>query len=93
MKNSIFTKHASIRVQQRGVNREIVGLLLKVGRKTHCGAGSLRYTFTPAARRRLKNIIPAKRYAQIESKLNSFAVVSSTGEIITVGHQFKRVWH
>ena len=88
-----FTKHADIRVQQRGIDRQVVEYLLIVGRKTHCGGGSVRYNFTPASRRRLKSQLPSVEYAHIESKLNSFAILSNTGDVITVGHQYKRIRH
>lgn len=88
-----FTKHADVRVQQRGIDRLVIEYLLMLGRKTHCGRGCLRYTFTRAVRQQLKNMISSNEYARIESRLNSFAVTSSTGDVITVGHQFKRIWH
>ena len=88
-----FTKHALIRSQQRGIDQRVVNHLFSFGRKIHSFNGSIRYIFTPAARRRLKRQLSSKEYAHIESKLNAFAVVSDAGDVVTVGFQTKRIRH
>ena len=87
--NINFTKHACKRAQQRGINKIAFEHLLTVGNETHCGGGSIRYSFTPSSRKRLKKQLTPTEYAQIETKLNIYAVISNTGYVITVGHQYK----
>lgn len=82
-----FTEHAQIRFQQRGMDKRVVNYLLAVGSKNRAPGGAWRYVFDRKARQHLKNTIPRKEYAQIEKKLNTYAIVSAfDGAVITLGH-------
>jgi len=91
--NIQYTRHADIRSQQRGIDHQLVEHLLSFGKKAHCAGGALRYYFTPERRLRLKRKISSTDYARIESKLNSYAVISNDGAVVTVGRRTKRIKH
>lgn len=88
MNNKLYlTKHAQERIQQRGIDKQVVDYLIEVGSKHHASGGALRYTFDHKACRRLKNMISEKEYARVEKKLKMFAIVNAEGSgIITLGY-------
>lgn len=86
------TKHAAVRTQQRAIPPMIVDLLIGYGRAEHAGAGTVRYSFDKESRKRLH------RYAGplaglLSEHLDCYAVVSGSGELITVAHRFEHLRH
>ena len=55
---AIFTKHASKRLQQRGIRREAIDLALKLGRKVQAGNGELKFILTQQRIVRLYGHVP-----------------------------------
>lgn len=86
------TKHGAQRAQQRGIPPMVIDLLLKYGQAEHAGAGSTKYYFDKAAHKRLKRYAGALT-GMLASHLDCIAVVSATGELVTVAHRFKRIQH
>ena len=89
----IFSDHAIIQAQRRGVDSAVVNYAVEFGKRMHAGGGLLRCFFDKRARSRLRNVIPRQVYAQIEKKLDCFVILSEDESIIiTVGHQYQKVW-
>jgi hypothetical protein len=86
------TKHANIRMQQRGISAVVLQYLQEVGEISHDGHGARLLTFSKKSKSRLRKMLEQKEYARIESKLNVYAVVSEHGSIITVGYKQHRFY-
>ena len=75
---STFTDHARARMQQRGIRAAAVEALLDYGRSAPAGGGCEILFFDKAARKAAR--LP-----------NAYAVVGRDGEVITVGHRYRRL--
>lgn len=88
---SRLKQHASSRMQQRGIKSTTAEYLLSCGSRDHDHRGATILYFDKHARQRLLNQLGAKQLKTIEQQLDTYAVVSGEGEIITVGHRTKRI--
>ena len=86
-----MTKHAGIRVQQRGVNLELLDRLLAYGRHEPDHKGCHVVTFDGKALEDLSRFEPKAIRAKATSSRNLYAVVDSDGVVVTTGHRFRRV--
>ena len=86
-----ITHHAQARLQQRGIPDNIVENLLEFGCHTYDHRGGTILFFDHKARNRLRRQIAGDPYKQIESHLDTYAVLGSDGVIITVGHRTQRI--
>ncbi len=86
-----LTKHAGIRVQQRGVNREVLDYLLAYGRHEPDHKGCHVVTFDGKALDDLARFEPKAINAKATGARNLYAVVDSDGVVVTAGHRFRRV--
>lgn len=86
-----LTRHADVRVQQRGVDRRVLDCLLTYGHHEPDHKGCQVVTFDGQALDELAGpeYRPAMRRAT--DSRNLYAVVDSTGVVITAGHRFRRV--
>ena len=85
-----YSKHAQQRVQQRGIDQEVVAVLLKHGRRRHY-KGSIRCYMDKKTRARLGSVVDGETYRRVVDRLNSYVVLSSDGtQILTVGQRLKR---
>jgi len=89
--NIHLTQHAQIRLQQRGISIPVFDCLLNYGHKAHDHHGAEIIYFDHQARNRLRMTCDPDSFKQIESKLNTYAVVGPNGEVLTVGHRTKRI--
>ena len=88
--DSCITKHAEVRMQQRGVSAEVLDLLLRYGRRTRAGKGAEIVFFDKWARRRILNMPGRGAIRRDTKQLKSYAVCK--GEIVlTAGKLYKRV--
>ena len=87
------THHAVARMQQRAVRPEIVDFLLHFGRCEHHQRGALVYYLDKRGRLRLQKVAGRDSYRRLEHALDAYAVVSNDGELVTVGHRYKRINH
>jgi hypothetical protein len=87
----ILTRHASNRMQQRGITTDTVDALLAFGAKEYDHHGARVIYFDKQARSRMLAKIGVAHYKLIEGKLNAYAVLSLGGDLITVGHRHKRI--
>lgn len=86
-----LTRHASIRMQQRGITPDTVDALLAYGTTEHDHRGAKVVYFDKHARFRMLAKVGMAHYKLIEGKLNAYAVLSGGGDLITVGHRQKRI--
>ena len=87
------THHAIARMQQRAVRPEVVHYLLDFGRCEHHHYGALLYYFDRRGRERVLRVAGSDAYRRMEHALDAYAVVSGDGELVTVGHRYKRINH
>lgn len=86
-----FSQHALIRVQQRGVDREILDCLLAYGRQEPDHKGCQIVTFDGKAFEKLAKFEPKKIAAKASAVKNLYAIVDSSGVLVTAGHRFRPV--
>jgi hypothetical protein len=85
--------HAAARIQQRAVQPEIVEYLLDFGRHEYDHLGGVIYYFDKRGRERLLKAIGKRNYLRVEHSLDAYAVFAVDGELVTVGHRYKRITH
>lgn len=90
MSNEIhLTRHARVRMQQRGVRPQVLSWLLEFGAKAYDGhGGHVRY-FDERARRRIGQEVGAD-WRRFRDRLDTYAVVAHDGGVVTVGHRYRR---
>ena len=86
-----MTKHAGIRVQQRGVNRDVLDCLLAYGKHEPDHKGCRIVTFDGKSLDDLARHEPRALKTKAIDYRNVYAVVDSEGVVITAGHRFRRV--
>lgn len=86
------TWHAETRAQQRGIPPLIEQLLDLYGEECY-GAGGVRQVyFTKKSIRRLEREFGAAPVRKLSEWLDAYKVEnSSTGDVITVGHRYRRI--
>ena len=96
----LLTRHATARMQQRGIRAQALEALLDFGRERHIHfRGREIVYFDKKARARLarsravvprsRAVAPAKAGAERFSR--TYAILGSDGTVITVGHRFRRI--
>ena len=81
-----ISRHAAIRMQQRGISRKAVEALISYGRVAHDHHGAMIVYFGNEGRRRIADEPAAQHYSRV------YAVLSPSGEIVTVGYRVKRIY-
>ena len=91
MKKLYKTKHAVLRLQQRGISNDVAEFIYEHGDKIR-DHQSYRYFFTKKA---LKNISETKEYENFikknDKQLNKVALIVDNDVLITAMHSTKRV--
>lgn len=86
-----LTNHARARIQQRGIPAAIVEDLLDFGREEYNHRGGCVVYFDRRARETIRQICGTQTYKRIEAHLDTYAVVGTSGSVITVGHRTRRI--
>lgn len=86
-----LTKHAVIRVQQRGVRLDLLNCLLTYGHHEPDHKGCHIVTFDEKAIEELTRHEPQELKAKATGSRNLYAVVDSDGIVVTAGHRVRRV--
>ncbi len=86
-----FTRHALIRMQQRGIRADAVESLLDFGRTAHDHRGAEIVFFDKAARRRLARERGDEALRRLGKRLRAYVVVGTDGNVLTVGHRTRRI--
>jgi hypothetical protein len=85
------SRHAKQQKQRRGLSTTTVNLLLLYGSMTHDHRGAELYHFDKAALRHLERDWGTAVAHQADRLQRTFAVCSTDGTVITVGHRYKRI--
>ena len=88
-----LTKHAAVRMQQRGIPCWFVDLLVQHGRTRHDGHGALVISVCKDTRRKLQSVLSRTEYVNAERYFDVYAVVSSDNAIVTAAHRSHRRFH
>lgn len=91
MRTRNMTRHAQVRMQQRGISPLILEWLVTYGARTHDQHGGMVCYFDRNARRRLGRAVGARVVDLLGELLTSYAVLDGDGAVITAGHRFKRI--
>lgn len=86
-----LTQHAATRMQQRGIASNVVNALIRFGARSHDHRHGVIHYFDKEARKRLKKLMGNATYRELEGQLNAYAVLNGEGDVVTVGHRFKRL--
>jgi hypothetical protein len=86
-----LSHHARARLQQRAISMPILDCLLSYGSKMHDHRGGEIMFFDHHARDRLRRACGDDAFRCVESKLDTYAVISGDGVVVTVGHRTKRI--
>ena len=87
----MYSEHARIRMQQRGVPPLIIEWLLQYGAMVYDHQGARIRYFDKESRKRIrkeKGDIALRRFHEL---LDCYAVVSEDGTVVTVGHAYGRI--
>ena len=84
-----YTRHASVRSQQRNIPPMIVEWLQQYGKEVHDHKGAMIYYFDKSSIRELEKTQGKAIVKKLESHMRTYIVVScDTHSLITVGHNF-----
>ena len=86
-----LTRHALVRMQQRGIGADVVEDLLDYGRvaRDHHGAEIL--FFDKAARRRIVRERGEDGLRRLGKRLRAYLVIDTDSDVLTVGHRTRRI--
>ncbi len=85
------TRHAEKRMQQRGIPPLIRDWLFDFGEETYDGQGGIILHFSKRSRRRLERTVGREPIRRMHEWMDSYAVISTDGQLITIGARWKRV--
>lgn len=91
MAYAALTKHAKVRLQQRGIPETFVDVLMDFGVAQHIRKGAEVVYLRRKERRMLRSCLAGHELPRHFQ--NAYLVVSSDGRVITAGHRITRVKH
>ncbi|MBP8168054.1 MAG: DUF4258 domain-containing protein [Azonexus sp.] len=86
-----LSNHAVAQMQQRAISESTIDYLIEWGRKAYDHRGAVIRYFDKASRTQLLRHVGEERAKQLEHQLDAYVVVSTNGQVITVGHRYKRI--
>jgi hypothetical protein len=86
-----LSNHAVAQMQQRAISERTVGYLIAWGRKAYDHRGGVVRYFDRASRFRMLRNVGEERAKELENQFDAYVVVSTSGQVITVGHRYKRI--
>ena len=89
LKELIFTNHALVRTQQRGISSRAISPILEYGHYSFVKGGAKSWMMNKNEKKFAKADL-GQEYIKIEKQLG-FLVISGEGVVITAGHSYKRV--
>lgn len=89
--NIMLTPHAQIRLQQRGVDRQVLDCLLLYGRREFDHFGCEILYFDEASLETVARREPRRLWLKTVESRHLYAVVNSDGQVVTTGHRYRRV--
>jgi hypothetical protein len=91
--NANYTQHASRRLQQRGIRRAAIELLMAFGSVEFDHMGACIYHLDKRSRLRIELELGRDSFRQVEALNGLYVVVSGDGDVITAGHRQRRILH
>tara|TARA_R110001583_G_scaffold191541_1_gene356817 strand:+ start:4353 stop:4637 length:285 start_codon:yes stop_codon:yes gene_type:complete len=91
MSDMPITNHAARRLQQRGIPEYILPLLMHYGAHEYDKRGARLVYLTQRSRQRLRKTLGSECYSRLEPALDIYAVIDTTGAVVTVGHRTQRI--
>jgi hypothetical protein len=88
-----LTRHAEVRMQQRGIPAWYLDLLVEHGKTTHDGHGATLKSFNKSTRQRLRQVLSREQYARAERYFGVYAVLTPDDVVITAAHRTNRRFH
>jgi hypothetical protein len=85
-----LTRHAEVRMQQRGIMMATLQSLLEHGAKTHDHRGAAIVYFDKKAKSHIRKTSGRQAYQSLDKQLDAYAIVTAQGRR-TVGHRHKRI--
>ena len=86
-----LSNHAVAQMQQRAISEKTVSYLIEWGRKAYDHRGGVVRYFDKTSRTQLLRHVGRDRAKTLENQLDAYVVVSTSGQVITVGHRYKRI--
>lgn len=86
-----MTRHAQVRMQQRGITMQTLESLLDCGAVAYDHRGATIVYFDRKAKSRVQRIAGRQAYRAMEKQLNVYAVVAHDGAVVTVGRRDRRI--
>lgn len=86
-----LTLHARARMQQRGIPRDVLELLLDFGRETHDHRGCTIVRFDKGSKRQVLRSLGPEALRRVERHPMAYAVVAADDAVVTVGHRAGRL--
>lgn len=84
-----LTRHATQRLQQRGIKAETLALLHEFGRRVYAHNGAAHLIFDHSARRRVAAAL-GKAAARVNFSMYAVVDAANSARVITVGHRTGR---
>ena len=88
---SVLTRHARVRMQQRGIADQAIEQLLDYGRAVHDHHGAEIVFFDKAAKRRLAEEQGEEAIRRLGKALRAYLVIGPDGRVATAGHRYRRI--
>lgn len=87
----VFTDHAQARLQQRGIARHWIPLIIEYGKRIYGHRGGVKYFMTRKLTNKLIELMSAEYSVQQLEKIKGVYVVLSTDKttVITAAHKYK----
>ncbi len=89
--NIKMTTHAATRQQQRSIPPLIMDWLTGYGTACHDHRGAEILYFDKRSRKTLARAVGETVVSRLAGWLDTYAVISGDGAVITVGHRYKRI--
>lgn len=89
LKKLIFTNHALVRTQQRGISSRAISTILGYGHYSFVKGGAKSWMMNKQEKKFARADL-GQEFIKIEKQLG-FLVISGKGVVITAGHSYKRV--
>lgn len=86
-----FSNHAVAQMQQRAISESMIDYLIEWGRKAYDHKGGVILYFDKSLRAQWLRHVGEQRAKQFAHELDAYVVVSTSGQVITVGHRYKRI--
>lgn len=86
----MYSHHAQIRCQQRGISQEIVEVLLSYGRREHRQGAEVCF-MDRSARRKAAATLGRAGFARIADRLDSYVVLAGDGTVVTAALRLHRL--